>query len=171
MITDAMHTPTTIAPKAFFQSMPRRDATRAPVQAPVPGSGIPTKSTSPQNSYLLIRSLLLIAFSPAFLQADGKGASCCNHAKIGRIRSRINGIGIRFPTRQIGIARQVGIFKNAGPAARIPPLSSRIGIIEIIKIISSLAPCHPDELQTTVLKFQSYKSPIFYLLNRCLTCQ
>ena len=63
MITDAMHTPTTIAPKAFFQSMPRRDATRAPVQAPVPGSGIPTKSTSPQNS-------------PAFLQADGKGASC-----------------------------------------------------------------------------------------------
>ena len=57
MITDAMHTPTTIAAKAFFQSMPRRDATRAPVHAPVPGSGIPTKSTSPQNSYLLIRSL------------------------------------------------------------------------------------------------------------------
>ena len=54
MITDAMHTPTTIAPKAFFQSMPRRDATRAPVQAPVPGSGIPTKSTNPQNSYLPI---------------------------------------------------------------------------------------------------------------------
>ena len=45
--------------------------------------------------------------------------------------------------RQIGIARQVGIFKNAGPAARIPPLSSRIGIIEIIKIISSLAALPP----------------------------
>ena len=170
MITDAMHTPTTIAPKAFFQSMPRRDATRAPVQAPVPGSGIPTKSTSPQNSYLLIRSLLLIAFFSSFSTSGRKRRVLRSHAKIGRIRSRINGIGIRFPTRQIGIARQVGIFKNAGPAARIPPLSSRIGIIEIIKIISSLAAL-PDELQTTVLKFQSYKSPIFYLLNRCSTCQ
>ena len=84
MITDAMHTPTTIAPKAFFQSMPRRDATRAPVQAPVPGSGIPTKSTSPQNSYLLIRSLLLIAFFSSFSTSGRKRRVLRSYAKIGR---------------------------------------------------------------------------------------
>ena len=95
------------------------------------------------NSYLLIRSLLLIAFFSSFSTSGRKRRVLRSHAKSGRIRSRINGIGIRFPTRQIGIARQVGIFKNAGPAARIPPLSSRIGIIEIIKIISSLAALPP----------------------------
>ena len=102
-----------------------------------PGSGSRKRDSykeyQPQNSYLLIRSLLLIAFFSSFSTSGRKRRVLRSHAKIGRIRSRINGIGIRFPTRQIGIARQVGIFKNAGPAARIPPLSSRIGIIEIIK--------------------------------------
>ena len=38
---------------------------------------------------------------------------------------------------QMGTARSIGTFRKAGEAARSPPLSSRIGIIEIIKTIAS----------------------------------
>ena len=53
MITVAMAIPQRIASEDFLISMPSRDAIRAPVHAPVPGRGIPTNNTSPQNSYLL----------------------------------------------------------------------------------------------------------------------
>ena len=131
MITDAMHTPTTIAPKAFFQSMPRRDATRAPVQAPVPGSGIPTKSTSPQNSYCWIFSLLPIARFSSFSISPRKHFIFFIHWKIFLINSRINGMGKIFPIIQIGIACTADTFRSE--LASSPPRSSRSGIIEIRK--------------------------------------
>lgn len=48
----AMSTPSAIAKKARQKFMPRRKATIEPVQAPVTGRGMPTKSASPQNSAL-----------------------------------------------------------------------------------------------------------------------
>ena len=48
----------------------------------------------------------------------------------------MNGIGIIFPAMQIKTALMYGIFKRA--AAISPPLSSKIGIIEIIKAPASL---------------------------------
>ena len=51
MMAEASSTPTMMARKDFFRGMCRRPATREPVHAPVPGSGMPTKSTRPQKSY------------------------------------------------------------------------------------------------------------------------
>ncbi len=38
---------------------------------------------------------------------------------------------------QMGIARRMGTFKRAGEAANSPPLSSNMGIMEMMKIIIS----------------------------------
>ena len=50
MMTVAMAMPIRIDRKAFQNRIWRREAIRAPVQAPVPGRGMPTKIASPQNS-------------------------------------------------------------------------------------------------------------------------
>lgn len=143
MIADARHTPKTIARNAFFQSMSSSDAISAPVHAPVPGSGIPTKSTSPKNSYFSILSLLLIAFSSSFSTKGRNNFVFLSHLNIGLINHKMNGIGIKFPIRQMGIALQVGMSRKAGPAASSPPLSSNIGTMEMINIITSFAAFPP----------------------------
>ena len=51
IMTVAIIMPQKIAREDFLISISRRDAIRDPVHAPVPGSGIPTNSISPQNSY------------------------------------------------------------------------------------------------------------------------
>ena len=51
MIVVASKSPKKIAGTAFFSFTSSRQAIKAPVQAPVPGRGIPTKSTRPKNSY------------------------------------------------------------------------------------------------------------------------
>ena len=48
---------------AFFRPISKTDATREPVQAPVPGSGIPTNSISPQKPYLSIFGLFFLALA------------------------------------------------------------------------------------------------------------
>ena len=48
------------------------------------------------------------------------------------INNKINGIGSRFPITQIGSACRYGTFSS--DAANRPPLSSRIGSSEIMKI-------------------------------------
>ena len=50
-MTVAIIMPQKIAREDFLISISRRDAIRDPFHAPVPGSGIPTNSISPQNSY------------------------------------------------------------------------------------------------------------------------
>jgi hypothetical protein len=54
-------------------------------------------------------------------------------------------MGRMFPMIQRGIAVRMGTFKRAGDAAKRPPRSSRMGIMEIIKIIPSLE-IIPDKL-------------------------
>ena len=51
------------------------------------------------------------------------------------IKNKINGIGIIFPTIQIGIAFTAGIFRS--DAARRPPRSSKIGIMEMMNTAPS----------------------------------
>ena len=51
MITVAIIIPVRIASEDFLISISSKEAIREPVHAPVPGSGIPTNSVSPQNSY------------------------------------------------------------------------------------------------------------------------
>lgn len=53
MITVAIIIPVRIASEDFLISISSKEAIREPVHAPVPGSGIPTNSVSPQNSYFL----------------------------------------------------------------------------------------------------------------------
>lgn len=49
--------PQRIAGIDFLNLIPKSAAIKAPVQAPVPGSGMPTKSRIPKNSYFCILSL------------------------------------------------------------------------------------------------------------------
>ena len=121
----------------FFRETCSREAIRLPVQAPVPGSGMPTNSRMPINSYFRI----FCDLSPSarsLSQSDSRFIQpilqCSIQFRIFSMNSRINGIGRILPTMQTPIAFHIGICSSA--AAAIPPRSSRIGIIEIIKIIS-----------------------------------
>ena len=50
MMHPAMTTPRKMAGKLLRSRIPSREATSAPVQAPVPGSGLATRIISPRNS-------------------------------------------------------------------------------------------------------------------------
>ena len=76
-------------------------------------------------------------------------------SKILVIRSRIKGIGIRFPTIQMGIASHMGTSRNAGPAVRSPPLNSRIGTMEMRNMIISF-PTFPPKFSINQLISASF---------------
>ena len=96
MITDASAIPSSTAGNAFLNFMPSSAASREPVHAPVPGSGIPTNNTSPQNSYFSTCSRLLKARASIFSTMGRKVFVCLSQLKIGVINSRMNGTGIIF---------------------------------------------------------------------------
>lgn len=50
----AITTPIKAAKKDFFLSISKTEAIKHPVHAPVPGNGIPTNNTKPQNPYFSI---------------------------------------------------------------------------------------------------------------------
>ena len=56
IIIPAITTPIAAAKKDFFLSIFNMAAIKHPVHAPVPGSGIPTNKTKPQNPYFSIRT-------------------------------------------------------------------------------------------------------------------
>ena len=143
----------------FLISTSRREAISAPVQAPVPGRGIPTNSKSPRNSYFLIWSLFPIALFSSFVIRPLNVFVFFIHLKICRIKSRINGIGTIFPTIQIGSAFAADIFSKE--AARRPPRSSRIGIMEMMNKANSFPK------QVRALKIVSkFGSPLPKALSR-----
>ena len=61
-IRPAVRTPRAIARELFFLSIPRNQAPRHPVQAPVIGSGIATNIESPMYPYLLTSFLTFSTF-------------------------------------------------------------------------------------------------------------
>lgn len=131
IITDARKIPRRIARDDFLISISRSDAISAPVHAPVPGSGIPTNNTSPQNSYFSILSLFPIALRSSHSIIGRNNLVFFIHLKICLMNSRINGIGRIFPIMQRGSAVRYGTCSR--DAASSPPLSSRIGSSEMIK--------------------------------------
>ena len=135
IITVAKRIPKKIASEDFLMSTFNKDAIKAPVHAPVPGSGIPTNNNNPRNSNFLIVSLFPIALFSSFSTRPRKSFVFFINLKICTINNKINGIGIIFPMIQIGIAFAASILSR--DAASSPPLSSKIGNIEMIKITAS----------------------------------
>ena len=109
-MTLAIKSPHRIAMEDFLISTSRRDAIKAPVQAPVPGRGIPTNNSSPRNSYFLLWARFHMARSSSFRIKPLYVFVFFIHLKICRIKSRINGIGIIFTSIQIGSAFAADIF-------------------------------------------------------------
>ena len=135
MITVARQMPAKTAGNAFLNLISSKEAIKDPVQAPVPGNGMPTKRSRPINSYFFIVSLFPIDFCSSRSIFGFSHRVRFSRSKIGVINNRINGTGIIFPITQRNTALIIGIFKSA--AATRPPLSSRIGTMEMIKTIIS----------------------------------
>ena len=134
MMTVAISTPIRIGRIAFFQSISRIVAISEPVQAPVPGSGIPTNSSRPRNSPCFMPSLFLCPL------ASIASASLCSgvffiHCRIFFSSRRMNGTGRTLPITQIGTATPIGTPSSAATIS--PPLHSRIGNSDTIKMTSS----------------------------------
>ena len=164
-MTVAITMPINIAANAVLKRTLKSAAIKEPVQAPVPGRGIPTKSTSPQNPYFSIWSFLLIALFSSHKAIGRNTFTSFIQSSIFLIRSRINGIGRIFPIMQIGIACIIGTLRSAGEAARSPPLNSSIGTMEIIKITAYFE-INSERLAVNHCTNASILSPI--LRFRCL---
>ena len=72
IITAQSASPISMARLAFFMSMYKSDASKAPVHAPVPGSGTPTNKIKPINKFLSTLCFLLIAFSSSLVTSFPK---------------------------------------------------------------------------------------------------
>lgn len=142
IIINASIIPINIASADFFMSILKTDDTRAPVQAPVPGRGMPTNNTNPQKPYLSILDLFLCARFLKNFTSFFVGSHFSIKSKILFKNSKINGIGKIFPTIHITAAFIYGIFKIE--AAISPPLNSSNGIREIINTIISLEIVFPN---------------------------
>ena len=134
MITPAVRTPSVIGTMASFSFIRRPDATKAPVQPPVPGSGTATKTNKPHFLCFSTEALLAFAFfskcSTNFLIRV-----FFRKKKILSMNKSMNGIGKRFPSTQIGKAYSRFTFNRL--AAISPPRSSKIGISDTMKMMIS----------------------------------
>ena len=134
MITPAVKTPSVIGTKASFSFIRKPDATKAPVQPPVPGSGTATKTNKPH--FLCFSTEVLLAF--AFFSKCSTNFLIrvfFRKKKILSMNKSMNGIGKRFPSTQIGKAYSRFTFNRL--AAMSPPRSSRIGINDTMNMMTS----------------------------------
>ena len=138
-----MNTPIKIAMDAFLISNSKRDAIKAPVQAPVPGKGIPTNRIKKINSPFDSPVDFLAALSSNFNTSPFKILCFFISAKIFLINNKINGIGSIFPNRQIIFALNTEISKRE--AIITPPRSSIKGNIETKKTNNSFGRNVPNE--------------------------
>ena len=130
----ALIIPSKIETIAFFTLNPKSAAIMDPVHAPVPGIGIATNKKSPNFLYLSMSLLLLSAFS-SNLYINLENLVLFRNSNTFFTKSNIKGTGMILPKMHIIIA--IFQFTPNKLAAIIPPLSSKIGIIDIIKIINS----------------------------------
>ena len=120
----------------FFSFISSIAAISAPVQAPVPGSGIATKINNPQNAYFCTVSDLLFAlFSRRVTSPSSLGIFSRIKANIFLMNIIINGTGIRFPIIETNITAQKG--SPMPTPMGIAPRSSITGTIETKKVIIS----------------------------------
>lgn len=126
-------TPSITAITLRLKSQSRIDAARVPVQAPVPGSGIPTKVEGPRRHPYLQQLFKFLATTVTFLRHQVKkppirGLSA-PHSRTRRAKKKIIGTGIMFPMTQRIRACHQGIPEAI--ATGTAPRSSTKGIIEI----------------------------------------
>lgn len=130
-ITAAMNTPKRIDIMALWNLMLKRNAATEPVQAPVMGKGMATKSIRPIDLYLSTTALLLLVRLNSQSKKILKNFILLSSLEKGPSNSSMGETGIIFPTIAMGTTINQGILKKFMPAG-IPPRSSNMGSIEII---------------------------------------
>ena len=104
MMTPALTTPAKIAVRDVRRGMPRTNAARAPVHAPVPGSGMPTKSARAAHCLSSLALMMLPALDSA-LSSSGLKSFCTT----GDLRRSIMGImGTMLPRTARGKTVVIG---------------------------------------------------------------
>lgn len=152
-IKPATITPSNIGRIASFNRISIKAATKAPVQAPVPGNGIATKINKPKDLYFFTELLLFSALSSNFF-INFTNLVFLSHSKICRINNKINGTGIMLPITQSMYV--IGHLKPKAAPAIIPPRSSRTGKIEIMNIISSEGTRSLSDCVKLIIKSSSF---------------
>lgn len=98
IIRPAINTPSAIIGRLFLIRISRSAAISAPVQPPVPGRGMATKSKSPHYLYFSIEPFFLSERASSLSTILEKNFDLLITAKIFFIKSKINGIGSILPT-------------------------------------------------------------------------
>jgi hypothetical protein len=134
-IIDAMHTPRKIAENAYLKRILKSVAATHPVQAPVIGSGTATKSISPRNSYFSISSERRLVLSKSQLKNLLNGQKLLKNPETGSSRKSTGTTGIRLPI----IEKRIVFFisRPIDKPIGIAPLSSKTGIADMIRTVSS----------------------------------
>lgn len=99
-------------------------------------AGCLQKNQAPESEFLNL-SLVFIGFLPDPDSKLSKSGNAFHDIQDFFNEQQDEWNGSRFPITQMGMARRIGTFKRAGDAASSPPRSSRIGIMEMIKMITS----------------------------------
>ena len=137
MMRPARITPSMTARLLRLKSQSRMEAARAPVQAPVPGRGIPTKSNKAQKIPLspAAFSNFCPPLCPLFrhqLKKPPMTGFFAPQVRIWRAKKKIRGTGRRFPITPIRSAVHKGI--PFAMAKGMAPRNSTRGTMEIRKV-------------------------------------
>ena len=115
--------------------MSSKDATSAPVQAPVPGRGIPTRTTSPAKRYFRTMRPFRWARRSSQTIFGPKNRVSRSQSKMRRTSSMMNGTGSRFPRMAVTQATAGG--SPAATPTGMAPRSSMTGTMAVPKVSSS----------------------------------
>ena len=137
MMRPASITPSMTARLLRLKSQSRMEAARAPVQAPVPGRGIPTKSNKAQK--IPLSPATFSSFCPPLwpllrhqLKKPPIIGFFAPQVRIWRAKKKIRGTGRRFPITPIRSAVYKGI--PFAMAKGMAPRNSTRGTMEIRKV-------------------------------------
>ena len=137
IIVAAIPRPHKTASIVFLKLILSMDAASVPVHAPVPGTGIPTKSITAIKRPAPFRPSLSPAFSPFYnIHAQGFPILFLSlpHSRNLLAKKYIKGTGIRFPAIHTAIAAAIGTGGLNAWDTIIDPLSSHTGSIDIKNI-------------------------------------
>lgn len=154
-ITPDNSTPRKIDSKASLNLNPSKNATIEPVQAPVTGKGMETKSISPIRPYLST-SLPRRCAMPKTHSSAVPTMPILVATRLTKPRKiRRKGTGRMLPTTAMGKAKYHGIWKTF-IATGSAPLSSTMGSIETINTISVFEIPKLSKLSNTVIPSAQY---------------
>ena len=131
----ATTSPSKIAGRAVRRRMSSRDATSAPVQAPVPGRGMATRTNSPARRYFRTMRPFRWARRSSQTIFGPKNRVSRSQLNTRRVSSMINGTGNRFP--KIAITQATAGGSPAAMPTGMAPRSSMTGTMAVAKVISN----------------------------------